>query len=104
MALAFLSGSFGPTPYPSKSLVSYTRIHDIAANSSQNGTLNLTLGSLARTNEDGDLVLYPGSYRLDIDIDGQVGWNFTLVGESVVLDSWPAPPAFGSPGNGAVAR
>lgn len=104
VALAFLSGSFGPTPYPSKSLVAYTRLHDIAANSSQNGGLSLTLGSLARTDENGDLVLYPGSYRLGIDVDGEVGWNFTLVGEEVVLDSWPAPPAFGSPGNGTVAR
>lgn len=49
-------------------------------------------------------MLYPGSYRLGIDVDGEVGWNFTLVGEEVVLDKWPAPPAFGSSGNGTVAR
>ncbi|KAE8454440.1 hypothetical protein EG329_000062 [Mollisiaceae sp. DMI_Dod_QoI] len=100
VALSFLSGSFGPLPYPSKSLVAYTRLHDIAPNSSSNGTLKLTLGSLARTDEKGDLVLYPGSYSLGVDIDGKASWNFTLVGEQAVLDSWPAPPAFGSPGNG----
>jgi beta-D-xylosidase 4 len=104
VALAFLSGTFGPTPYPSKSLVAYTRLHDITSNSSQKGTLNLTLGSLARTDENGDLVLYPGSYRLGIDVNGEVGWNFTLEGEKVVLDSWPARPAFVSPGNATTAR
>lgn len=104
VALAFLSGSFGPTPYPTKSLVAYTRIHGIAAGSSGSGALNLTLGSLARTDENGDLVLYPGSYRLGIDVDGKVGWNFTLVGDEAVLDKWPAAPAFGSSGNGTVAR
>ncbi|KUJ06340.1 glycoside hydrolase family 3 protein [Mollisia scopiformis] len=57
VALAFLSGSFGPAPYPTKSLVAYTRVHDIAAKSSENGTLELKLGSLARTDESGDLVL-----------------------------------------------
>ncbi|KAF8854303.1 glycoside hydrolase [Acephala macrosclerotiorum] len=99
VALGFLSGSFGPTPYPSKSLVAYTRIHDISPNSSSDGSLKLTLGSLARTDENGDLVLYPGSYSLKVDVDGKAMWNFTLVGEQVVLDSWPTPPAFGSPGN-----
>lgn len=47
-------------------------------------------------------MLYPGNYRLAIDVDGAVGWNFTLAGKEVTLDSWPAPPAFGSPGNGTV--
>lgn len=48
-------------------------------------------------------MLFPGEYRVGIDVDGSVGWNFTLVGESVVLDSWPAPPASRSAGNGTVA-
>lgn len=81
-----------------KSLVAYTRFNDIAAQSSTDGSFKLTLGSLARTNEKGDLVLYPGSYRLGVDVDGLVGWNFTLVGEEVVLDRWPAKPAGGSSG------
>ncbi len=60
----------------------------------------MTLGSLARVDDNGDVVLYPGTYRLGIDTDGSVGWDFTLVGEQAVLDSWPAAPAFGNPGNG----
>ena len=60
----------------------------------------MTLGSLARVNTDGDVVLYPGSYRLGVDVDGAVAWEFTLVGDEATLDSWPAAPAFRNPGNG----
>jgi beta-D-xylosidase 4 len=57
---------------------------------------------LARVDKNGDVVLYPGTYRLGIDVDGSVGWEFTLVGEEAVLDCWPTP-AFGNPGNGTAA-
>ncbi len=59
----------------------------------------MTLGSLARVNANGDVVLYPGSYRLGIDVDGSVAWEFSLVGDEAILDSWPAAPAFGNSGN-----
>jgi beta-D-xylosidase 4 len=98
--LGFLSGSLGPTPYPKKSLVAYTRLHDITAGSSQTGLLNLTLGSLARANDNRDMVLYPGDYNSVIDTDAKAVWNFTLTGDAVTLDSRPAPPPFGNPGNG----
>lgn len=91
--LGFLSGNFGPAPYPKKSLVAYQRLHNIEPASSQTGNLKLTLASLARADENGNFVLYPGSYRLGIDVDGSVGWEFSLVGDHAVLDSWPEPPA-----------
>lgn len=100
MLLGFLSGNFGPTPYPIKSLVAYQRLHNITSGASQTGSLNLTLGSLARADANGDAVLYPGSYKLGIDVDGSVAWDFTLVGDEATLDSWPAAPAFGNSGNG----
>ena len=99
VVLGFLSGSFGPEPYPLKSLVAYTRLHNITAGSSQIGNLNLTLGSLARADDRGDMVLYPGDYSLIIDTDAKAMWNFTLTGDAATLDAWPAPPAFGNPGN-----
>lgn len=101
--LGFLSGTYGPAPYPKKSLVAYQRLHSIKPGQSQTGNLALTLGSLARVDKNGDVVLYPGTYRLGIDVDGSVGWEFTLVGEEAVLDRWPTPPAFGNPGNGTAA-
>ena len=99
VVLGFLSGSFGPTPYPLRSLVAYTRLHNITAGCSQTGNLNLTLGSLARADDSGDMVLYPGDYSLVIDTDAKAVWNFTLSGSAATLDAWPEPPAFGSPGN-----
>ncbi|KAL2060348.1 hypothetical protein VTL71DRAFT_9743, partial [Oculimacula yallundae] len=92
VTLLFLSGSFGPAPYPIKSLVGYSRAKDISAGQSGTVDIPLTLASLARADEEGNLVLYPGTYRVAVDVDGSVGWNFTLTGTAVTLDSWPAEP------------
>jgi beta-D-xylosidase 4 len=97
--LGFLSGEFGPTPYPKKSLVAYQRLHNIEPGTSQTGNLTLTLGSLGRVDTNGDVVLYPGSYKLGVDINGSVAWEFRLLEDEEVLDSWPVSPAFGNPGN-----
>ncbi|KAF1949057.1 glycoside hydrolase [Byssothecium circinans] len=93
ITLAFLTGTFGPQPYPKKSLVSYQRLSGISGGSSGTATLNLTLGSLARVDERGNTVLYPGDYGLLIDNAPLTSVNFTLTGEQKVLDEWPQPPA-----------
>lgn len=72
--------------------MAYTRLHDIAAGEKRSGELSLTLGNLGRVNEDGELVLYPGSYSLVLDVDSKATWNFTLTGESKLLDGWPKAP------------
>ncbi|KAI3394356.1 hypothetical protein diail_2866 [Diaporthe ilicicola] len=93
-ALLFLKGEFGPAPYPLKTLVSYGRAHNISASDSAQLTLNLTLGSLSRVDENGNRVLYPGSYSLLLDVEpGLATLNFTLTGEAKTLDEWPAAPA-----------
>ncbi|KAH7363882.1 glycoside hydrolase superfamily [Rhexocercosporidium sp. MPI-PUGE-AT-0058] len=92
VTLLFLSGSFGPAPYPIKSLVGYQRAKDVGAGQSSTVNIPLTLANLARADEAGNLVLYPGKYRVAVDIDGSVGWDFTLTGTPVTLDSWPAEP------------
>lgn len=89
VALGFLSGAFGPMPYPNKSLVAYTRVHDIKIEEVRKAELKMNLGRLARVDERGDMVLYPGEYSFVIDVDQKAVWNFTLVGGSVVLESWP---------------
>ncbi|KAF7868416.1 hypothetical protein EAF04_004948 [Stromatinia cepivora] len=89
VVLLFLTGSSGPTPYPKKSLVAYTRIHDIKGGESAKAELKMNLASLARGNEKGDLVLFPGDYRVRVDVDGKDEWSFSLRGEEVVLDRWP---------------
>lgn len=96
VALLFLKGEFGPEPYPLKTLVAYARAQNVsaaAAAAAATVTLDLTLGSLSRVDEDGNRVLYPGSYSLVLDLDERVTVNFTLTGEQAVLDEWPAAPA-----------
>jgi beta-D-xylosidase 4 len=92
VTLAFLSGSFGPTPYPRKSLVAYQRLHSITGGTSKVANLNITLGNLARVNVNGDTVLYPGNYTISIDNEVLATVNITLVGKSAVLDVWPQAP------------
>ncbi|KAF2636649.1 glycoside hydrolase [Massarina eburnea CBS 473.64] len=93
VTLGFLSGTHGPAPYPKKRLVSYQRLFSIEGGASKTATLNLTLGSLARVDEKGNTVLYPGEYRLEVDNGPLASVDFTLTGEQKVLDEWPQPPA-----------
>lgn len=91
VVLAFLRGEFGPKPYPKKSLVGFVRLHDVpAGGGTANATLEISVGSVARSNEKGDLVLFPGTYSVVLDIDDQDAWNFTITGDTKILDSWPA--------------
>ncbi|TLD36740.1 beta-xylosidase [Venturia nashicola] len=92
-ALAFLTGTFGPAPYPKKSLVAYQRLHNITAESSQTARLNLSLSSLSRVDKSGNRILYPGEYAVLIDTQPLIMVNFTLKGQQAVLDEWPQPPA-----------
>ena len=93
-ALLFVSGDFGPKPQPYKSLVAYARAHDVAPGQSLTLKLNLTLASLARRDETGNSILYPGSYEVGVDVntDGSVKYplgGFTLTGDTDTLEVWP---------------
>ncbi|KAF9771392.1 hypothetical protein IL306_010974, partial [Fusarium sp. DS 682] len=79
----------GPSPYPNKSLVSYARAKSIGAGQTKNVDLLMTLGSIARANSDGDLVLYPGHYNLTLDTFGQPLASFQLTGQATVIDELP---------------
>ncbi|KAL1633914.1 hypothetical protein SLS58_010858 [Diplodia intermedia] len=106
VALAFLTGSFGPAPHPRSSLVAYTRLHNISSGAAQPARLNLTLGSLARVNEQGDKVLYPGAYAVVVDVpDAPLARvDFALTGdeEGVVIEAWPRLPTEGREAAGVV--
>jgi len=92
IALLFLSGSFGLKPYPKKSLVGYQRVSNLGGGKSTSVTFAIKIGDLARADEAGNMVLWPGDYKVGVDIDGGVSWSFTLTGEKRVLDTWPAAP------------
>ncbi|KAJ9605721.1 hypothetical protein H2200_009570 [Cladophialophora chaetospira] len=95
VTLGFISGQNGPKPYPIKELAAYQRLFNVAGHSSQTAKLNLTLGSLARRDVNGNQILYPGDYGLLLDVPTQATWNFTLTGSPVTLDQWPQKPAQG---------
>ncbi|KAE9395495.1 beta-xylosidase [Gymnopus androsaceus JB14] len=96
-ALLFSNTTAGPTPAPLKQLVGYTRVKGIAAGGSATAQLNVTLGSVARVDENGNSVLFPGSYDLwvDTDIDGQgvasTLTSFELTGTQQTINEWPQP-------------
>ncbi|RAR06491.1 glycoside hydrolase family 3 protein [Stemphylium lycopersici] len=93
VTLGYIGGTFGPAPCPKKSLVSYKRLFGITGGASETATLNLTLASLARVDEMGNKVLYPGDYSLMIDNQPLAMINFTLTGDDAMLSEWPQPPA-----------
>ncbi|KAL2259871.1 hypothetical protein VTK26DRAFT_6298 [Humicola hyalothermophila] len=94
VALGFIEGRQGPRPHAIKTLVAYARAHNIAPGESRDVELKLTLGSLARVDENGNRVLYPGSYDLTVDEPSFLGAQFVITGEEpVVLEEWPQPPA-----------
>ena len=53
----------------------------------------MTLGNVARTDVMGNLVLYPGTYTLLIDVPTADSVTFELTGSAVTLDQFPQPPA-----------
>lgn len=90
VVLAFVkTTNAGPEPYPNKSLVSYTRVHDVPASSSATASLKVNIGSLARASEEGDLTLYPGDYTLVLDVPEQLTFEFELTGQEAILEEWP---------------
>ncbi|KAI0019941.1 glycoside hydrolase superfamily [Xylariomycetidae sp. FL0641] len=89
VVLAFLKGEYGPEPYPNKSLVAFTRVHDIAPGETGSGTLDIALGAVARSDADGALTLWPAKYQIVIDIDDRAVWDFEITGDAVVLEKLP---------------
>ncbi|KAH8890713.1 glycosyl hydrolase family 3 N terminal domain-containing protein [Thozetella sp. PMI_491] len=92
VALVFVASTAGPKPYPIKTLVAYGRLRNVAASQTTTAGLPWTIGSLARHDEQGNTVLYPGTYTLMLDEPARVNTTLTLIGDTVVLDKWPAAP------------
>jgi beta-D-xylosidase 4 len=93
VALAFIKGNNGPAPYPRKTLISYTRVRDIKGSEQKMASMDLTLGNLARVDQMGNTVLYPGEYTVMLDEPTNAEVKVVVKGEETVLDKWPQPPA-----------
>ena len=100
VALLFLAGEHGPAPYPLKDLVGYTRVKGLEPGDTRDVVVGLRLGELARVDEKGNTVLYPGTYEVLLDVPTQATATFELVGEAETLIEFPQPPPDLGEGNG----
>lgn len=90
VALGFAaSAGAGPEPRPRKTLVAYERLAGVEVGGTATARLNVTLGGLARVEENGDRVLYPGAYQLQVDVGPLAVLEFEMTGEQVIIDRWP---------------
>lgn len=79
----------GPVPYPNKWLVGFDRLPTLTPGSSQTMTIPVTIDSLARIDEKGNRVLYPGRYELALNNERDVVVGVELKGEERALALWP---------------
>jgi beta-D-xylosidase 4 len=94
VALLFLKSSdSGPQPYPLKTLVSYARGYNIQPSATATLDLQVNLGQVARNDASGNLVLYPGSYTLEVDVESAQGptAGFQIQGSEAILEQFPQP-------------
>ncbi|KAG1730244.1 glycoside hydrolase family 3 protein [Suillus paluster] len=89
VSLLFVNGTYGIAPYPNKVLVSYDRSHSIAPGCTTTAELPMTLGNLARADNNGNFWLYPGTYELVLDTSRVLGAKFELTGTAAQLTSFP---------------
>ncbi|RYP45472.1 hypothetical protein DL768_008192 [Monosporascus sp. mg162] len=92
VVLAYVKPEVGPAPYPIKKLVGYERLRGVEAGETRRARPAWTFGDMARHDEDGNTVLYPGTYTVVIDEPERASIELRLVGDVAVLDKWPAPP------------
>ncbi|KAK8061341.1 hypothetical protein PG994_007707 [Apiospora phragmitis] len=87
-----------PSPGPTRASWG-SRAHGVAPGATAEVALPLTLGALARGDEDGNLMLWPGKYTLALDVDERDTWEFEVTGDEVVLEKLaPARASEGADG------
>lgn len=87
--LIFANTTAGPAPYPNKWVVGFDRLGGLESGDSQTLTVPVSIESVARTDEKGNRVLYPGSYELALNNERSVVVSFELKGDKAVILSWP---------------
>jgi beta-D-xylosidase 4 len=90
-AMVFANTRAGPAPYPNKWLVGFDRLATLQPGASDTMTFPVTADNVARVDEQGNRVLYPGKYELALNNERSVVLSFTLTGEQTTISKWPAP-------------
>lgn len=88
-AMLFANTTAGPAPYPNKWLVGFDRLSSLKPHSSKTMTIPVTIDSVARTDEFGNRILYPGKYELALNNERSVVLQFALTGGEAVISKWP---------------
>ncbi|KAL6720539.1 hypothetical protein ACLMJK_002463 [Lecanora helva] len=81
--------SAGPAPYPNKWVVGFDRLRSIAPGASATLTIPVSVGSMARYDSAGNMVLYPGDYELALNNEREAVTRVQVTGDQVVLMEWP---------------
>ena len=89
VVLLFLRTDAGPKPRPIQTLVGYTRVKDIEPGATEVTEVALQLERFLRVDEDGNQVMYPGTYEIFVDIDEKSSLELEWKGESVVVEEFP---------------
>ncbi|KAJ5167528.1 exo-1-4-beta-xylosidase xlnD [Penicillium canariense] len=97
-AMLFANTTAGPQPYPNKWLVGFDRLGALKPHTSQIMTIPITLDNVARTDAEGNRIIYPGMYELALNNERSAVLSFTLTGNATTLSKWPLdeqqiPPA-----------
>ncbi|EJD55091.1 beta-xylosidase [Auricularia subglabra TFB-10046 SS5] len=94
VAMLFGNTTAGPSPAPLKELVGYTRLTNIPVGATVTASVPVTLGTIARADEDGNSVLFPGQYSVWLDTTGEILHDFELTGDEKQILAFPQPSAY----------
>lgn len=97
-AMAFVNTTAGPAPHPNKWLVGFDRLSSLDPGTSKEMIFPLKIDDVARTDELGNRIIYPGRYEVALNNERSVVESFTLTGEAMTIAKWPLdkqqiPPA-----------
>lgn len=89
VALLFLRANAGPEPRPKQTLVGYTRLKNVAPGATETAEVNIQLERFLRVDEDGNQVLYPGTFEMFVDIDEKASVEIEWTGSSLIIEEFP---------------
>ncbi|CAG8134912.1 unnamed protein product [Penicillium olsonii] len=88
-AMAFVNSTAGPSPHPIKWLVGFDRLGELKPRSSQALHIPISLDNVARTDVDGNRIIYPGKYELALNNERSAIVKFRLTGNATTVATWP---------------
>ncbi|OKL55982.1 putative exo-1,4-beta-xylosidase xlnD [Talaromyces atroroseus] len=79
----------GAAPYPNKWLVGFDRLATIEPGQSVNLVIPVPIGAMARVDENGNKIVYPGDYQLALNVERSIVVDVRLTGDAVTIEHWP---------------